>query len=312
MDYIETNLGDDLALDDLAGVAHFSPYHFHRVFRGMTGETLGRFIQRLRIEKAASKLINDLDRSVTAIAFECGFSGSASFARAFKEAFGMSATEWRSGGCEAWSKDGKKKGKDGKTESNHGQDMETYRFYIEEKTGNLGWRIVMKEGMKFQVEVKEMPEKSVVYVRHVGPYAGDSALFERLFGKLMGWAGPRGLLQPQMQSMAVYHDDPKVTSEDRLRLSVCITAPEDTKVDGEIGKMTVPAGKYAFARFTLNPNEYPRAWDAVMGKWLPESGFQPDDRPCFELYLNDPKTHPEGLHIVDICVPVKPLGDFHH
>jgi len=152
-----------------------------------------------------------------------------------------------------------------------------------------------------------MPEKSVAYVRHVGPYAGDTALFGRLFGKLMGWAGPRGLLQPEMQCMAVYHDDPKVTEDDRLRLSVCIPVPEDTKTDDGIGKMTIPAGKCAFARFELNPDEYSRAWDAVMGKWLPESGFQPDDRPCFELYHNDPKTHPEGLHIVDICVPVKPL-----
>ena len=50
-----------------------------------------------------------------------------------------------------------------------------------------------------------------------------------------------------------------------------------------------------------------KAWDEVMGKWLPESGYQPDDRPCYELYHNDPKTHPEGKFLVDICVPVKPL-----
>lgn len=41
--------------------------------------------------------------------------------------------------------------------------------------------------------------------------------------------------------------------------------------------------------------------------WSPESGYQPDDRPAFELYLNDPKEHPEGKHIVEICAPVKPL-----
>ena len=45
----------------------------------------------------------------------------------------------------------------------------------------------------------------------------------------------------------------------------------------------------------------------VFGGWLPESGYQPDDRLCYEIYQNDPKEHPEGIHIVDICVPVKPL-----
>jgi AraC family transcriptional regulator len=88
---------------------------------------------------------------------------------------------------------------------------------------------------------------------------------------------------------------------------VCISVSKDTEVEGEVGKMTIPGGKYAMAHFEISENEYEDAWNAVYGNWLPESGFQPDDRPCFELYLNDPKEHPEHKHIVDICIPVKPL-----
>jgi AraC family transcriptional regulator len=44
-----------------------------------------------------------------------------------------------------------------------------------------------------------------------------------------------------------------------------------------------------------------------MGGWLPGSGWQPDDRPRFEIYLNDPLTDPEGLIEVDICLAVKPM-----
>ena len=106
----------------------------------------------------------------------------------------------------------------------------------------------------------------------------------------------------------VYHDDPKITDQDKLRLSACITVPEDTPAEGEIGKMTIPAGNYAIARFELTGSaEYEGAWNMVYGSWLPESEYQPDDRPCYELYHNDPKEHSEGLHIVDICVPLKPL-----
>ena len=53
LDYIEANIDTALSLETLAGVAHFSPFHFHRIFKAMTGETLNRFIQRIRVEKAA-------------------------------------------------------------------------------------------------------------------------------------------------------------------------------------------------------------------------------------------------------------------
>ncbi|MBN2130510.1 MAG: GyrI-like domain-containing protein, partial [Sedimentisphaerales bacterium] len=81
----------------------------------------------------------------------------------------------------------------------------------------------------------------------------------------------------------------------------------ETEVDGEIGKNVVAAGRYAVGRFELLPTEYEQAWATIMGGWLPESGYQCDDKPCYELYHNDPKTHPEGRCIVDICIPVKPL-----
>ncbi len=149
---------------------------------------------------------------------------------------------------------------------------------------------------------------NVAYVRHVGPYAGQEQLFEGLFGKLMGWAGPRGLLaQPDLKCLCVYHDNPEVTAEEKLRVSVCATVPEGTPVDGEIGTMKVPGGKFAVARFEISADQYGDAWNALMGGWMPESGYQPDDRLCFELAVNNPKEHPECKHIVDICVPVRPL-----
>ena len=158
------------------------------------------------------------------------------------------------------------------------------------------------------IEVKDMPDLYVAYARHIGPYKGDSELFEGLFSKLMTWAGPRGLLRfPETQVLAVYHDDPDITAEEKLRVSACITVPKDTQPEGEIGTMTVAGGSFVVARFELAADEYEEAWKLVMGGWMPESGYQPDDRLCYELYHNDPEQHPEKKHIVDICIPVKPL-----
>jgi AraC family transcriptional regulator len=166
----------------------------------------------------------------------------------------------------------------------------------------------MTDNETVEVAVKEMPERTVAYVRHIGPYKGDAQLFAGLFGKLMQWAGPRGFLgRPGTECLSVYHDDPSVTDEEKLRVSVCVTVPEDTTVDGEIGKMTVPGGRYAVGHFELSEGEYEDAWKAIYGGWLPQSGFEPDQRPALELYLNNPEEHPEKKHVVDICIPVRPL-----
>jgi AraC family transcriptional regulator len=183
-------------------------------------------------------------------------------------------------------------------------------MYLDPDTNNPTWRIRMKQtsNLEANVEVKEFPEATVAYVRHVGPYKGDSALFERLWGTLCKWAGPRGYLSaPDVKFFSVYHDNPEITEDSKLRISICVSVPEDTKTSGEIGKMSLKGGMYAVARFELDADQYSDAWAAVYAGWLPESGYQPADSPTFEWNHNDPKEHPEGKHIVSICVPVKPL-----
>jgi len=68
--------------------------------------------------------------------------------------------------------------------------------------------------------------------------------------------------------------------------------------------MTIASGKYAISRFKVSADEFTEAWSWVYGTWLPQSGYQPDDRPCFEIYPEEPAG---GKFTVDICVPVKPL-----
>lgn len=302
LDYIEKNLDKNLTLDELAGVSCFSRFHFNRIFSAMMGETLFQFIQRIRLEKAAARLCGEKDVPVIDIALDCGFGSSASFARRFKAGFGMTPTEWR------------RKSNIRQLESNismpsrnNRKAFEYSRVYTQfSRTKNM-WRYVMDK-KEIKVEVKEVEPMTVVYVRHVGPYAGNAGLFEELYGKLCKWAGPRDLINPpETKFLCIYHDNPDITEEDKLRVSVCLTVPEGTEVSGEIGKTAIPGGKYAIGRFEIDPSEYGEAWQFLCGEWLPSSGYEPDDRPCFELAVNDPREHPEGKHIVDIYEPVRPL-----
>ncbi|MEO1022741.1 MAG: GyrI-like domain-containing protein, partial [Bacteroidota bacterium] len=174
--------------------------------------------------------------------------------------------------------------------------------YLSPDYKNHTWRKNMR--LNKGVEVKELPKMTVAYIRHMGPYKGDEQLFEHLWNRLLAWAGPRQLLTKDMQSLSVYHDDPTVTSEDKHRVSVCITVPPETEVSGEVGKMSIDPARYAVARFGLTSKDFEEAWDWVYGQWLPENGYQPEDKPYFEMYHGAPK---DGVFEVDICIPVKPL-----
>ena len=304
IDYIERKIDCELSLKELSDVAGFSAFHFHRIFAALVGETLNNFIQRIRIEKAASMLVQNRRKSITEIALDCGFSGASTFARAFKEFYGISASRWREN-----SNIRTADSNIGKTDSNLRKDFTLSPGY-NTTTNKQIWRVEMKTGQKLttEIEVKDIPEMHIAYVRHIGPYAKNEKLFEGLMNKLCAWAGPRGLLErPDAKILAVYHDNPDITDEKNLRTDMCLTVPPDTRVDGEIGKSVIPAGKYAVAHFELDSDQYGDAWSTIYGGWLPESGYQPDDRPGFELYLNNPEDHPEHKCVVDICVAVKPF-----
>ncbi len=301
VDYIENHIDDNLTLDELANVANFSKYHFHRIFSSFVGETLFEFIQRLRLERAANMLSSDPMQSITEIAQTCGFSTSSSFAKRFKQHFGISASAWRNRAAVQNISNSNIR----QVIRNHGKEIESAALYTEYIDQVQIWRVMDMNNKEQRVEVKELPEMTVAYVRSVGPYKGNAALFEQLHQKLTQWAAPRNLLHlPGTKRLNIYHDNPQITDESKLRISICLTVPNETPVAGEIGKMTLPRGLYALARFKLTPPEYEAAWNWFYGVWLPNSGYTCDDRPCFELYHDD-CSGPQFE--VDICIPVRPL-----
>jgi AraC family transcriptional regulator len=92
LDHIDQHLADPLELATLAEVAHFSPYHFHRLFAAWMGETLGEYLRRRRLEIAAQRLAANAQLPVLNVALEVGFGSGEAFARAFKERFDCTPT----------------------------------------------------------------------------------------------------------------------------------------------------------------------------------------------------------------------------
>jgi AraC family transcriptional regulator len=288
MNFISRNLARDLSLDEIATAAAFSPFHFHRIFRAVVGETVAAFTRRLRLEMAAGRLLAHPREEVTTIAMDCGFSSSQNFAKSFRRHFGTTPTAYR-------------KRKLGNKHRNLENALSLRTVYAPDTAFTQPPTNGRNCAMKMEAEVREMPTYQVAYVRKMGPYNQETS--EAAFGELMRWAGPRGFLASGVM-LGVCWDNPEVTAPSMCRLDACISVPPGTDPHGPMGFQTIDGGFYVVCCFEIPTEGFKQAWEAAF-TWLVNGGYDCADSPCYERYHNHPDDHPQGKWRVDICVPLK-------
>ena len=281
LSHIQKNLDAPLPLDELASVACFSPFHFHRIFKGMTGESVKQHIRRLRLERAASRLLHS-DLSVTQFAYDAGYETPEAFSRAFRSAFGVSPQPYRE-----------------QVRAKLHVPAPTDVHYDESGVVTSFDRVDGKE-MKMEVEIREIPPMRVAYIRHTGPYneVGET------WGRLCTWAGMKGLIGPGTRMCGACYDDPDVTPEDKVRYDACLTVSDDVEGEGEIGVQVIGGGTYAVAVHRGAYEKLGETYTEVVGRWFITQGREPGDPPCIDFYFNDPDNTPEDELVTEVCVPI--------
>ncbi len=284
-------LDEALDLTALAERAALSPLHFHRIFRGMVGETPLELHRRLRLERAAARLASS-NAPITAIAFDAGYETHESFTRAFRAAYGMAPTEFRA-----------KALAQGAT-----QDLPIHlpaRVPIHHHgsaTISVPPSLLFEGDHPMKAEIQAMPALRVASLSHRGPYntIGES------FGRLGAIAGPAGLYaHPGAMMIATYHDDPDSTPAAELRSDAGILVPESVAMPNGLQEIRIAAGDYARATHIGPYTMLSEVWARFMGQWIPASGRRMTNGVCYELYRNDPtNTRPEALH-TDLYVPLE-------
>jgi AraC family transcriptional regulator len=306
IDYIRSNYADNLDLEKIARIACVSKYHFHRIFRSQTGETINKFVRRMRMEKSLQKLGLQKEKSVTEVALECGFSSSQNFAKAFKTYFGVSPKFIRgdsnrynwymtNNGSDNSSISPEKKAYPGTASSLYG-DGDSFNLLIKK---------IAEQKKSMQVNVVEMPPFHLGYVRAIG---ADIDNFKMAAKKIFQWAHKRGMLNENSLFMGVPKSNPMLTDRDKYIFDFCVTIPAGIKKDEEINIQDIPGGKYAVCHWETKAefSYILEAWMRLFMDWLPQSGYKQDFRQAYEIYYVNPEKHPQGHTVMDMCLAVKP------
>ena len=157
-----------------------------------------------------------------------------------------------------------------------------------------------------RIDVRDCPAFHVAYMRYVGPYGAHG--IPELWHRLNAWMGPRGLQTPGRITLGIAHDDPAITSAERCRYDAAVVVPPDFAADRWVTVTDVPSGRYAVAGFTGTADVIGAARDRLFSAWLSGSGYEPDDRSCYELYRGNPTVDAKpGRFRCELCLPVRPL-----
>lgn len=251
--YIYEHLDEDIDLAVLAEVACLSPWHWHRVYHALYGETVAATVRRLRLQRASGDLVNTT-LTVDQIACRAGYETVPSFSRAFRAAYGMPPVRYRERGGHA-------------------------RFGARPHEG---------DPTMFPVEIQRLPELSLAAISHVGSYMEIGHAFDRLYGTLAA----RGQIAPSMRSVGVYLDDPSAVAEDRLRAQAAIVIGDGFALAEPLEPAVLRAGTYAVLRYKGPYSDMRAAYTWLFGEWLVRAGHEADDAPVFEEYLNNPRDTP--------------------
>ena len=255
----------------LAGIAHFSPFHFMRVYRALAGESLGATVQRLRLTRAAHLLAGS-SAPIADIAGRAGFETPQAFARAFRQQFGMAPSEART------------------------MNATEMRAAPHEP---------MQSQTAIRVDVVALRPFRVVVLRNQGAYSK----LNEAYGRLYAWMAARGALESIGGIWGVPHHDGRDTPEEVAVFDCCLATSVELNagegvIPGELG-----GGEFLRRLHIGSYQQLEEAQDALFGEWCSRPQWKLREAPILHEYLNDPDETPEADLRANIYVPIRESDD---
>ena len=276
------HLDRPVRLRELARAAALSPFHFHRVFQALTGQTPADFAKQMRLDRALSMMAGVRRHSLTETALACGFASSSDFSRSFKQRFGMAPSAFD---VAAW--------RDARGRELDQLLQDAPAPHVEKLPGR-------SNPDRFKVRIRDLPSRTVAYIRVANPYKGGGVM--RAVERLTAWATRHGLDRGQW--LGYQWENPEITPLERCGYYVAVEAERFTP-SGEIGRFRFPAMTVAQIDIDGGIELELRALRWLYGSWLPRSGYVPMDQPSFEAWVGLPFAHGVDRLELGVQLPVR-------
>ena len=266
--WIQQHLGADLSLEALAARAGWSPAHFHKEFRALVGETPKQHCLRLRLERAAVRLVLMRD-SIRDVALRCGFERHETFTRAFVRRFGTTPRAFRGG---------------------------------ERSTGvtSLPATAVEPPLSISRARVEQFADFDVAFVRHVGPYEQVPG---SLFDRVRRFAEQRGFPEPLVM-LGIAHDPPGITAPERMRFDAAVRAPGPFRGRGAIAHQVLRGGPWGVVTHVGPHATLSQAYQRAVADLGRLRRYRLVGLPSVEIYHTTPIAPALAIHRTDVCLPL--------
>lgn len=274
------SLDEPLDFKVIAAEVCSSPYHFHRQFRELTGESVHSCIRRLRLERAMALLCSS-NATVTDVALDSGYETMEAFSKVFKAVYGMTPTDAKRlghwDGC-IFSKAG----------LHYDARRETHWFYLSSKGDD-----------SVDTKIIAFPEKRAIGVENIGDYWG----LPKAWAALQAVLGQNSLYPVAREFVGVFLDNDEAIPMVEKRSYAAIVVDSDFENSYGLKELVIGEGLYAVTVHFGAPEDIGPTWERWQKEWLPESGWRTDTtRPMYEWYQNR-CTEPE-LQLTFLCTPV--------
>lgn len=275
VDFIDVHFKEEIDIERVEQVCHYSYRNINRIFIALHQETIGKYIKRLRLEKAAQYL-KFTNSSVSDIAFEVGFEDIAAFSKAFKKKYDSTPTSFRN------------------SKKSIPATVQPNAIALRAKRRTLDF------------EIEYLPDFEFLCLEYRGPY-DDIGAIEKTWEQLIIYGEQKKMLDANMILMAEIMDDDEITENVHCRYSVSLVwnKPITFEPDGLFKVKQHKRQKYAKFIHKGSHESSVDTYNHIYANWMLDVGLEFEDLPNLEFFLNDDGDTPPDELLTEIYIPIK-------
>lgn len=271
--YMESKMAESIRIEDVAKIAHVSPFHFQRMFSMLTGFTVADYVRKRRLTLAAQELASSKIR-VLDVALKYGYDSPESFAKAFRKAHGLSPSAAREPGVQL-------------------KAFPRLSFHLSLKGDqDMDYKIVEKPAFTIIGKSMEVTTRDGENFRRI-PQFWTECNTDGTSDQLIQLAADNNWLGICMS----------MDMEKEL-LSYWIGVEADPAADPQgYETAVIPAASWAvFTSVGPMPHAIQNVWERIFQEWFPGTGYEHTGGPEFELY--PPGDTAAADYVCEVWVPV--------